>query len=84
LDDRDQLSEQIEGRIVNIFYLFSQAENYVKEIIAGRMILKRKQSSTFVLHPVTNLYRHPQGPQAHVPYSSNHHAQVRQKSVNAR
>ncbi|TID13675.1 STE/STE11/CDC15 protein kinase [Venturia nashicola] len=41
LDDRDDLSDQIEERIVNIFYLFSQAENYVKEIIAGRMILKR-------------------------------------------
>jgi hypothetical protein len=46
LDDRDQLSEQIEGRIVNIFYLFSQAENYVKEIIAGRVILKRKRCDT--------------------------------------
>lgn len=42
LDDRDDLSDQIEERIVNIFYLFSQAENYVKEIIAGRMILKRE------------------------------------------
>jgi hypothetical protein len=30
-EDQDELSELIEGRIVNIFYLFSQAENYVKE-----------------------------------------------------
>jgi serine/threonine protein kinase len=40
LDERDELSRLIEGRIVNIFLLFSQAENYVKEIAADRMVLK--------------------------------------------
>jgi hypothetical protein len=35
-----QLAELIEGRIVNIFYLFSQAENYVKEVVADRQVLK--------------------------------------------
>jgi hypothetical protein len=39
LDERSELSEAIEGRIVNIFYIFSQAENYVKEIIADRKVL---------------------------------------------
>jgi hypothetical protein len=39
-DDKDELSELIEGRIVNIFYLFSQAENYVKEVVADRQVLK--------------------------------------------
>ncbi|KAK3403144.1 hypothetical protein B0T20DRAFT_17874 [Sordaria brevicollis] len=39
-DDRDELSELIEARIVNIFYLFSQAENYVKEVVAERFVLK--------------------------------------------
>lgn len=39
-DDGDQLTELIEGRIVNIFYLFSQAENYVKEMVADRQVLK--------------------------------------------
>ncbi|KJR82892.1 SEPH-like protein [Sporothrix schenckii 1099-18] len=41
-DDEDGtgLSELIEGRIVNIFYLFSQAENYVKEVVADRQVLK--------------------------------------------
>jgi hypothetical protein len=34
------LTELIEGRIVNIFYLFSQAENYVKEVVADRQVLK--------------------------------------------
>lgn len=27
---------------MNIFYLFSQAENYVKEVVADRVVLKRK------------------------------------------
>lgn len=39
-EDRDKLSELVEGRIVNIFYLFSQAEPYVKEAVAERQVLK--------------------------------------------
>ncbi|RFU77239.1 ste ste11 cdc15 kinase [Trichoderma arundinaceum] len=39
-EGEDELSELIEGRIVNIFYLFSQAENYVKEVVADRQVLK--------------------------------------------
>lgn len=38
-DDRDS-DDPIEGRIVNIFLLFSQAENHVKETVADRMVLK--------------------------------------------
>lgn len=41
LDEEGELTELVEGRIVNIFFLFSQAENYVKESIADRMVLKR-------------------------------------------
>jgi hypothetical protein len=41
LNEDDELSELIEGRIVNIFYLFSQAENYVKEVVADKSVLKR-------------------------------------------
>jgi len=40
LDEEGEIPELIEGRIVNIFYLFSQAENYVKEVVADRMMLK--------------------------------------------
>ncbi|KAI0152834.1 hypothetical protein GGR57DRAFT_159814 [Xylariaceae sp. FL1272] len=36
-----ELGQLIEGRIVSIFYLFSQAENYVKELVANRIVLKR-------------------------------------------
>ncbi|KAK4223880.1 hypothetical protein QBC38DRAFT_486746 [Podospora fimiseda] len=39
-EDQNELSELIEGRIVNIFYLFSQAEAYVKEVVAERQVLK--------------------------------------------
>ncbi|KAI0096129.1 hypothetical protein GGR51DRAFT_567474 [Nemania sp. FL0031] len=39
-DVESDLTELIEGRIVNIFYLFSQAENYVKEVVADRQVLK--------------------------------------------
>lgn len=42
LDEEDKVSELVAGRIVNIFYLFSQAENYVKEVVADRVVLKRK------------------------------------------
>lgn len=39
-EGEDELGELIEGRIVNIFYLFSQAENYVKAVVADRQVLK--------------------------------------------
>ncbi|KAF2431836.1 Pkinase-domain-containing protein [Tothia fuscella] len=39
-EDR-KLAQVIEDRIVSIFFIFSQAENYVKEIIADRKVLWR-------------------------------------------
>ena len=42
LEEEGDLAEMVEGRIVNIFLLFSQAENHVKETVADRMVLKRK------------------------------------------
>ena len=50
LDEEDELAELIEGRIVNIFYLFSQAENYVKEVVAERVVLKRMFTPYFSIH----------------------------------
>lgn len=41
LDEEGELADLVEGRIVNIFLLFSQAENHVKEMVADRMVLKR-------------------------------------------
>ena len=42
LDERGELAQLCEGRIANIFLLFSQAENHVKELIAERTVLHRQ------------------------------------------
>lgn len=42
LDEEGELAELCEGRIANIFFLFSQAENHVKETIADRTVLHRE------------------------------------------
>ena len=40
LDEEGELAE-LEGRIANIFFFFSQAENHVKELVADRIVLQR-------------------------------------------
>ena len=42
LDEEGELAALCEGRIANIFFIFSQAENHVKESIAERTVLHRK------------------------------------------
>jgi serine/threonine protein kinase len=42
LDERGEIAELCESRIANIFLLFSQAENHVKELVAERAVLHRK------------------------------------------
>ncbi len=42
LDEDGLKAEQLVGKIVSIFLPFSQAENYVKDIVADRMVLKRE------------------------------------------
>lgn len=42
LDEQGERAELCEGRIANIFFRFSQAENHVKETIADRTVLHRK------------------------------------------
>ncbi|KKK13913.1 hypothetical protein P175DRAFT_0467267 [Aspergillus ochraceoroseus IBT 24754] len=41
LDEEGELAEIVEGRIANIFFIFSQAENHVKEMVAERTVLHR-------------------------------------------
>ncbi|KAF9738706.1 hypothetical protein PMIN06_009610 [Paraphaeosphaeria minitans] len=41
INERDEVAQLIQGRIVGIFLIFSQAESFVKELVADRMILKR-------------------------------------------
>ncbi|KAK5958792.1 Protein kinase of the Mitotic Exit Network [Knufia fluminis] len=56
--EQRELAELCEGRIASIFFIFSQAENYVKEKVADRTVLHRllknlkKMSST---HQITML-----------------------------
>ncbi|OKL58984.1 Cytokinesis protein sepH [Talaromyces atroroseus] len=41
LDEDEELAKISEGRIANIFFIFSQAENHVKEMVAERTVLHR-------------------------------------------
>jgi hypothetical protein len=63
LDEPGTLAEEIRGRIVNIFLPFSQAENYVKEVVADRMVLKSELIHLMKYTPnVLTTLRYPQGP----------------------
>jgi hypothetical protein len=42
LDEGGELAEIVEGRIASIFFVFSQAENHVKEMVAERTVLHSK------------------------------------------
>ncbi|EPE35978.1 Protein kinase-like (PK-like) [Glarea lozoyensis ATCC 20868] len=53
ISDDDELSKTLEGKIVNIFYIFSQAENYVKELVVeDRLVLKRVLKGLGQMTPV--------------------------------
>ena len=80
-EDKNELSELIEGRIVNIFYLFSQAENYVKEVVADRQVLKSKFLITCLRSIVLTRYSRAQRSPTNDPSPSDHHAQVHQEPV---
>lgn len=45
VEEDGEVARLIVGRIVHIFLIFSQAESHVKDLVADRMILKRKCSS---------------------------------------
>jgi len=58
LDEDGELAEVIEGRIANIFFIFSQAENHVKEMVAERTVLHSKNypyQATFAKPYANNL-----------------------------
>jgi hypothetical protein len=46
VEESGEVAALIVGRIVKIFLVFSQAESHVKDLVADRMILKRK--STYI------------------------------------
>lgn len=51
MDEEGDLAEIVEGRIANIFFIFSQAENHVKEMIAERTVLHREYY-TWLINPI--------------------------------
>lgn len=75
LEEEGEIPELIEGRIVNIFYLFSQAENYVKEVVADRVMLKGMYGFNDQ-NLLLTCSRCDEGSQAHVATASDHYAQV--------
>lgn len=79
-EEKDELSELVEGRIVNIFYLFSQAENYVKEVVADRVVLKRMLSH-YPWCTLLTISRRLEEPKSHDTSTSDHDAQVHQEFV---
>lgn len=83
LDEMGESSEQCEGRIANIFLLFSQAENHVKELVAERTVLHSKYFGASAPFPADLFERSTEGAKAHVTESSNYHAQVHQESLHA-
>lgn len=83
LDEEGELAELVEGRIVNIFLLFSQAENHVKETVADRMVLKRKSDDEIVWKYMLTGTRRSQRPGTYVTYTSDHHAQIHQEFIYA-
>lgn len=46
VEEDGEVASLIVGRIVHIFLIFSQAESHVKDLVADRMILKRKSLSS--------------------------------------
>ena len=56
LDEDSEVAKIMEGRIANIFYIFSQAENHVKEVVAERTVLHRESQECFqYYHNVSRL-----------------------------
>lgn len=83
-EGEDELDELVEGRIVNIFYLFSQAENYVKEVVADRQVLKSESAmAPSSLPTILTTNRRPEGPSANDSGSPDHHVEVHQEPVHA-
>jgi hypothetical protein len=50
VEEDGEVARLIVGRIVHIFLIFSQAESHVKDLVADRMILKRKPPFSLPLY----------------------------------
>lgn len=85
-DEKDELSEFIEGRIVDLFLMFSQADSEVKELIADRAVIKSMSLSPSLparpLSPTTDHFTScAEGPSVDDTYAPDYHDQVYQELV---
>jgi len=79
VEEDGEVARLIVGRIVQIFLIFSQAESHVKDLVADRMILKRKltrSNSQFQTYAELTACRCSQGPSQNVPTTPNYYAEV--------
>lgn len=88
LDEEGELAEIVEGRIANIFFIFSQAENHVKEMVAERTVLHRKNTPTsqdcaVVCSLTVFFFRGSERTEAHDSGSPDHHVEIHQEFVYA-
>lgn len=79
LKEKGELGELYEGRIANIFFLFSQAENHVKELVAERTVLHRMIYLALdqpILMELLTIPRRSQGTETYDTNTPNNNAQV--------
>jgi hypothetical protein len=78
VEEDGEVARLIVGRIVHIFLIFSQAESHVKDLVADRMILKRKSPFLLltIVPAVLTRHRCPQRPPQDGTAPPDHHAQV--------
>lgn len=83
LDEEGELAEIVEGRIANIFFIFSQAENHVKEMVAERTVLHSKASSPAISNTLLTGLRGPERAKADDARTPDHYVEVHQEFVHA-
>jgi serine/threonine protein kinase len=85
LDEDAEVAEVIEGRIANIFFIFSQAENHVKEMVAERTVLHRMNYVNLLRTSILLIFvsRCSERTATDVTYPPGYHAQVYQEFVHA-
>lgn len=81
------MAEVCEARISNIFFIFSQAESHVKEMVAERTVLHRKYSPltqvNIYLADVDASLRCIERIEENVTHSSDNDAQIYKKPLHA-
>lgn len=82
LDEEGELAEVVEGRIANIFFIFSQAENHVKEMVAERTVLHRTYPNAALVQILTCL-RGLERTETHDASPPDNHAEVYQEPFDA-